>query len=389
MFDQSYGLRFDIYERIQLSEEVAGIAELEEIELLPYIQVISQEDQAALRGHLILTGLYRGEGEENASQRLEHYIPVEITVPLNRVTSLDEIGVEIENFDVDLLSERSLNITGVLSLRGIESFANDTSSWNAEDFTVVHSPDQQLDYNESPRPSVEDVAYTNLELSDEHTFGISDSVGFGDQDGYGTDGIHTPLLHTEDETARQKDHSNVWNIGLKDTKEHFAVNEIVVEPISHDENEHSTLDLLEEELSPVVTSPEVVQDEEKSELRIGLGSKREVPATTQDNVGLSSILTSSRLRTQRDQEQQAQEEQLIAQEINHEHLTNEDVQWKSLFLGGSSERTPFSKVRLCIVQREETLDLIADRYQLSPRELLLYNRLSEQTIEEGQILYIP
>jgi len=394
VFDQSYGLRFDIYERIQLSEEVAGIAELEEIELLPYIQVISQEDQAALRGHLILTGLYRGEGEENASQRLEHYIPVEITVPLNRVTSLDEIGVEIENFDVDLLSERSLNITGVLSLRGIESFANDTSSWNVEDFTVVHSSNQQLDYNESPRPSVEDVAYANVELSDDHTFGISESVGFGAQDGYGTDGIHTPLLHTEDELARQKDHSNVWNIGLKDTKEHVTVNEIVVEPILHDENEHSTfhsLDngLLEEDLSPVVASPEFVQDEEKAELRIGLGSKREVPATTQDNVGLSSILTSSRLRTLRDQEQQAQEEQLIAQEINHEHLINEDVQWKSLFLGGSSEKTPFSKVRLCIVQREETLDLIADRYQLSPRELLLYNRLSEQTIEEGQILYIP
>ena len=39
-------------------------------------------------------------------------IPVEITVPLNRVSSLDDIAVEIENFDVDLLSKRSLNITG-------------------------------------------------------------------------------------------------------------------------------------------------------------------------------------------------------------------------------------------------------------------------------------
>ncbi len=393
MFDQSYGLRFDIYERIQLSEEVAGIAELEEIELLPYIQVISQGDQAALRGHLILTGLYRGEGEENATERLEHYIPVEITVPLNRVTSLDEIGVEIENFDVDLLSKRSLNITGVLSLRGIESFANDTPSWNAEDFTVVHSPDQQLDPNESSRPSVEDVAYVNVE-SLEQTSEKNGSEIFVAQDDYGTEVIHTPLLHTEDELARQKDHSNVWNIASKENKEHVAANEIPVEPILNDENEHSTLlsfenGLLEEDLSSVVASSEIAQDEEKAELRIALGSKKELPATSQDNVGLSSILTSSRLRTLRDQEQQAQEEQLIAQEINHDHSINEDVQWKSLFLGGSSEKTPFSKVRLCIVQREETLDLIADRYQMSPRELLLYNRLSEQTIEEGQILYIP
>ncbi|OAB46674.1 LysM peptidoglycan-binding domain-containing protein [Paenibacillus glacialis] len=394
MFDQSYGLRFDIYERVQLSEEVAGIAELEEIELLPYIQVISQEDQAALRGHLILTGLYRGEGEENATERLEHYIPVEITVPLNRVTSLDEIGVEIENFDVDLLSKRSLNITGVLSLRGIESFVNDAASWNAEDFTVVHSPDLHLDHSESSRPLVEDVAYGNVVSSEEQVLGISGSEVLVSRDDHGTEMDSTSVLHTEDELARQKDHSNVWNIGLKDDKEHFTVNEIVVEPILHDENEHSTLhsldnELLEEDLTPVVESPEFVQNEEKAELRIGLGSKKELPATSQDNVGLSSILTSSRLRTLRDQELQAHEEQLIAQENNQDHSIREDVQWKSLFLGGTSEKTPFSKVRLCIVQKEETLDLIADRYQLSPRELLLYNRLSEQTIEEGQILYIP
>lgn len=49
----------------------------------------------------------------------------------------------------------------------------------------------------------------------------------------------------------------------------------------------------------------------------------------------------------------------------------------------------FRKVRLCIVQREETLDTIAEKYQLSTRELTMYNRLSGQVVEEGQVLYIP
>nr|WP_282580029.1 LysM peptidoglycan-binding domain-containing protein [Paenibacillus odorifer] len=49
----------------------------------------------------------------------------------------------------------------------------------------------------------------------------------------------------------------------------------------------------------------------------------------------------------------------------------------------------FRKVRLCIVQREETLDTIAEKYQLSARELVMYNRLSGQSVEEGQVLYIP
>lgn len=61
MFDQSHGLRFDIYERIHLSEELPGIAELEEVELIPDIQVIQREDRAELHGQLLLTGLYRGK----------------------------------------------------------------------------------------------------------------------------------------------------------------------------------------------------------------------------------------------------------------------------------------------------------------------------------------
>lgn len=399
MFDQSYGLRFDIYERIQLSEEVAGIAELEEVEMLPHIQVISQEDQATLRGHLVLTGLYRGEGEESGTERLEHYIPVEITVPLNRVTSLDEIAVEIENFDVDLLSKRSLNVTGVLSLRGIETLPSDTPSWNVEDFTVVHTPEWQTDQSEASRPTSEDVTYVNVDSSEEHLLERNEPEVLFAQDERVHEVIEAQesVQHTEDELARHKDHSNVWNIGFKDENENSTVNEVSAETFLEEVNEPSPVyslenELFEEDLNPAALSPEFTQseeNEEKAELRIGFGSKKEPSANSQDNVGLSSILTSSRSRTLRDQEQQAQEEQLIAREEEQNQSTSEDVQWKSLFLGGASEKTPFSKVRLCIVQREETLDLIADRYQLSPRELLLYNRLSEQTIEEGQILYIP
>lgn len=135
--DQSYGLRFDIYERVHLSEDVIGIEELEEIELFPKIQVIPGQDYASLRGHLLLAGLYRGGGE---TRSLEHWIPVEITIPLSRVNRLEDITVEIENFDVDLLSARSLNITGVLSLKGVEtsSLAVEADSWKDREFTTAH-----------------------------------------------------------------------------------------------------------------------------------------------------------------------------------------------------------------------------------------------------------
>ena len=62
---------------------------------------------------------------------------------MNRVSSLDDIAVEIENFDVDLLSKRALNITGVLSLKGIQAAAPGARDqvWANEEFTVVHAPE--------------------------------------------------------------------------------------------------------------------------------------------------------------------------------------------------------------------------------------------------------
>ncbi|MNJ51542.1 Stage VI sporulation protein D [compost metagenome] len=68
---------------------------------------------------------------------------------------------------------------------------------------------------------------------------------------------------------------------------------------------------------------------------------------------------------------------------------DEEVRWKNLFIGNSEDQSPFRKIRLVIVQREETLDEIAERYNLSTRELQLYNRLAEHSLTEGQVLYIP
>lgn len=138
MTDRQTGLRFDIYERVQLADGAVSISELEEVELLPHIQVYPQEDQAVLRGNLLLAGTYLAEGEDR-SRTLEHFIPVEITLPLNRIQSIDEISVEIENFDIDVLSPRRLNVTGVLSLSGVEMISTPGGQWQEEEEIVfVH-----------------------------------------------------------------------------------------------------------------------------------------------------------------------------------------------------------------------------------------------------------
>jgi stage VI sporulation protein D len=64
------------------------------------------------------------------------------------------------------------------------------------------------------------------------------------------------------------------------------------------------------------------------------------------------------------------------------------LEWKKLFLSETEEQK-FKKVRIVIVQKEETLETIAKRYDRKPQEIKLYNRLQELDISAGQVIYIP
>lgn len=466
MFDQSYGLRFDIYERIILAEDLPGIDELEEAELIPHIQVINQQDQATLRGHLLLAGLYKGDTEEGETEPLEHWIPVEITVPMNRVSSLDDIAVEIENFDVDLLSKRSLNITGVLSLKGIQAAAPGPKDpeWTNEEFTVVHAPetpgfrsngDQQNETNlyeqqQGDRVGADVRSDTSSDFSENSTVGHEGEeeartqqylASWSQYENHTRDPEHAEVtediegeagsdqldqskstasfldvpeskssfeyaLHKEADTQNTEPSiPSVWQFERTQDQSEALLEkpagdvpgsvqrkdeEAEALPIPESGVKEEAESLVAEgtttgETEPGETSMKTDEIPAKPELKVALSTKNS-SLTSTSSVGFSSLLQSS--RTVQDQDQAIRDDEVETEEFSEPALT-EDVEWKSLFLGSRREETPFRKVRMCIVQREETIDLIAERYQLTPRELLLYNRMSEQTVEEGQVLYIP
>lgn len=454
MFDQSHGLRFDIYERIHLSEELPGIAELEEVELIPDIQVIQREDRAELHGQLVLTGLYRGE--DDRTQRLEHAIPVEITVPLTRVSSLEDIGVEIENFDIDLLTMRTVNITGVLSLRGIGS-ADAQPAWQQEEYTVAYSPeaeDSRTDADAEIRVPENDVLYENSlwtygegaaeasggeqEYADSPETAVSplflegsvytqpsalDSAPPKDKNprakthsldtAYETpvSSYFLPLREKAGDAAAQKeaflkeedtgpaagaaDLSTVdhWgNVNLHAVKQAepvyiSAASDAAPAAVENEETEaeaEAVPDIPAENNESFLLEEALPPQEEKPDLKIGLGSKKEQAKAEQEPLTFSSLLSSSRAR----KEQENHHSDAAPPQAQALPDAGNDAEWKSRFIGlGGAEL--FRKVRLCIVQREETLDTIAEKYQLSARELSMYNRLSGQNVEEGQVLYIP
>lgn len=449
--DQSYGLRFDIYERVHLSSEEVGIDELEEIELFPRIQVIPGDEYAMLRGHLLLTGLYRGEDE---TRELSHLIPVEITVPLSRVNRLEDISVEIENFDVDLLNERSLNVTGVLSLQGIETaaFAPAPQEWNSREYTASYEPgieavpwisadaqfEPKAEFNEAPgqlgsngsfspetgfaaqvnnqerlgqdsswaedtliyetkqeqnqpqnQPQQENAILPNFNFqalaqpepdfwqreNEEGVGGEPDFSAFIPAVRPEADGAQEVFLHSAEEPA-----GNVASAA--EAEENEGLEEPEAQPVSEEHVEPVKENLAPENEAPENEAP--AKEEEKSkELKVALGSQKK-NQVQKEHFGFSQLLNSIKPKSSDDSNRPDYEAE-FDEELYGEP---EDRHWKQAFISNLTE-SPFRTVRMVIVQREETIDDIALRYSINARELLLHNRLSEQNITEGQVLYLP
>lgn len=376
------GLRFDIYERVHLDEEGIGIGELEEVELSPYIEVYSSGEQAILRGNLLLTGKYIGEGEDRSSVALEYSIPVEISIPMSRIQSLEDIQVEIENFDIDLLTARSLNVTGLLTLHGIQMISEPaTNPWSEEEeISVVHqvveSSPWQRDINANELSSEEqDPRDEELEIS----YAVEASE---------EDASEELIIYAEREEVQDVYELNGFTPSNEETQSGYE------DPQSAYEEELRASEYTEEVEQPW-NPANFIRDgngwsapqEDKKELRVAFGAFRDgaEPSVSNTN-GLQTLIHSASTR----EVEYVEDAVEVFEEQRVGASTGDELEWKNLFLNGTTEEPSFRRLRMCIVQREETITTIAERYNMNPREILLHNRMSaESQISEGQVIFIP
>lgn len=436
---ESKGLRFDIFERIRLSEETESLDRLDQIELLPHIEVISQGEQAVLKGHLLLSGQFSREGTMQVNT-LEHSIPVEITLPMNRIPNLDEINVEIENFDIDLVAPNMLNVTGVLSLGGIELLKTQ-DAWqeskareeteDGEALFVHHAASsfdqEKLDAEDADQQSsiwrAEDTAVNKTvqthaahsRRNEASSSGTMDSTNDRRseakekpakkkhvQEAKELEAVES-LLPNQENIAANEHSSNEENI-------EWIENEQLVENVEFKENEasedisfeHSTIERAEEDVeTPIV---EVVAEAESTEatdaleasdiarlpdtadkeLKIAFTGRQE--SADAQGANLNTLLAASDSSTALKSNEESAE---AAESREEETIPSDAAEWKTIFLSKEADEQQFSSLRMCIVQKEETIETIAQRYSLNPREIMLYNRINDQNVKEGQILYIP
>lgn len=132
-------LRFSLEESVwfQRGQEVA---ELVSISLDPNITIVENDQYVAIRGSLELTGEYVRikedglETEEDISapkfiQSVEereegiceftHRFPVDITIPNNRIQSINDIGVTVDSFDYAVPERSCLRLAAELTISGL------------------------------------------------------------------------------------------------------------------------------------------------------------------------------------------------------------------------------------------------------------------------------
>lgn len=481
-------LSFAIKETIFLSSDRAGIGELQELELVPDVEVLENESYISITGCLQLFGKYepirdtagadgggaetlvqamtfspfRPEGSDGPyygwEEQIGHRVPLNITIPLERIAEIGDIYAIVDSFDYkletphQLLIDAELKIVGiVLSDQPVASPANPypydqpEAARQEETWEFAHVASDQpegvpelasledieqklVQLEQELERQAEPVAYESAEstsLYDAPAVEVASRDYYPDQH-FGevtesNDGqfaaypegeyADAPVSWEADTPAIESAAYDSPVYGTQVTNSD-QVEQWVDVPAERDEQEEATLaihDYYEPDYTPVATEEEQeleeetevdVQEEavaevlaepeasEEIELRVAISGK---PSREESgNVNITSIFSQA---SRAKQEALALEAESSASSSRRGVTTNatpstmEAMQNLTSFIRHKEERS--SQLKMCIIQRDETLELISQRYSMPVSKIVEVNRLATEQLVAGQILYIP
>jgi stage VI sporulation protein D len=383
--EQSY-LRFSLEESLWFKKG-QEVAEFLSISLDPIVSVDEYEQYITIRGALELSGEYRmAEGEESsadpfdfASHRfvqhistredgiseLSHRFPIDITIPKNRIQHLEDVYVTVESFDYDLDENGRLLVTADISISGISEAPLDEpyepSLVEEEDEDLLFEPFEVV-----ARKEVYEEEQRKQQLEEETSSIFNHALQEQNEDeAQEMTAIHREETKQEEETAVPLNN----NEQLEETVERLEKTKEKAAQLEKPEEKEETAAQLEkpEETAAQLEEKEAVKAEEENvvpqqEAKVSIGSMKEKDADEME------------------EEVDENEKQKVKSE-NALYLTK---------LFAKNQEEEFTKVKICIVQQGDSLDKIAERYDITVQQLLRVNQLeSPEEIHKGQLLYIP
>lgn len=339
-------LRFSLEESLWFRKG-QEVEELVSISLDPDITIQENDQYVTIRGSLELTGEYKSyeanhaSEEENSStqkfvERVEeqevggcqfsHRFPVDITIPNNRIQSIYDIDVLVESFDYSLLERSCLKLSAELTISGLYG---------------AQQEEEQPELEVLNRSEAEEVLN---ELEENH---FEDSFLF------------------EAEARKQQEEEKVEAFPKFPNFSYQA----------QFENEY--------EQKPAWDYQEA-RSEGKQPIEIVSEQEVVVEEVPSDHVHFEESVTVV--------EESSSSSEAAAPK--HEKKKKTAAKKKSMtlteFFARKEENSEQAKLKVCIVQKGDTIDSLAERYDVTIQNLLRVNQLEiNQDVYEGQVLYIP
>ncbi|WP_180271198.1 stage VI sporulation protein D [Fredinandcohnia onubensis] len=405
----SENLRFSVEESVwfQKGQEVS---ELISISLDPDIVIQEHDQYVSIRGALQLTGEYRidenhSEEEERdfASVRLvnevitredgiselNHRFPVDITIPQDRVQSLDDVYVSIETFDYEIPKRGCLQIIADLAISGIQGVTQapkgdavqETEKQEVQAPVVAEQEaEEELELVRSIPPEEEgevEVQAVSEQVEEEKPQEQVVEVVLQEKDEVV---LHREPQQEAQEQAQEEEQAEVIAVNEQQNEEEDVDLFVPFEVEARKEvyQEHEELEAEEE--------VDVVEAIKEEEVHAVLTPSIEVKARHDNQLSFGSDNPNKKSSTAV-QEKEAGKDQREEKTDEPSKRSENDLLLTKIF--GRDEVDDHTTMKICIVQNGDSLEKISERYDISVQQLVRVNSLNTDSVSEGQILYIP
>ncbi|RDU36292.1 stage VI sporulation protein D [Neobacillus piezotolerans] len=360
--EKQSSLRFSLEESLWFRKG-QEVDELVSISLSPDITIQENDQYVNIRGALDLSGEYvcqsggleDSEGApglryvQSVGQREEgicefaHRFPVDITIPVNRIASIYDIDVIVDSFDYSFTERSCMKLTADLIISGIYD---------------GQSPEVEEEARDEPEEIV---------LTDRVFESVQDAEEEEEEEGYAGYIAEIP----EEELIFEAEARRIPEEDPADNPAAFSAF-----PFQSYWNQfHGVLPFnpaRSEDLQSDMNAMPVSQQWQEQEYEAQETAAEHHMEAEAENAAEEAESSSSVPQKQKKKKSKKKSMSLTE------------------FFARKDEGDEQARMKVCIVQKGDTLDRISDRYSVSIQNLLRYNRLDlNQDVYEGQVLYIP
>jgi stage VI sporulation protein D len=366
------------------------VAELVSISLDPDITIQENDQYVTIRGSLELTGEYKSyedsivnedetvstqkyvervDTQEEGNCEFSHRFPVDITIPNNRIQSIYDIDVIVESFDYSLPERSCLKLTAELTISGLYDASQQESAVEEEpEYEVVHryQAEAQEAEEEQEEPEYEVLHRYQAEEQEEDQQSENSFLFEAEarkkqeekkEEAFPQFPNFTYQAYEEEE--EEEFHTPAWSF-------QEARSEAIPQPVEEPE------EVIEEVVEEPPKQP--IQEQPKEPIKEPIEEQPKEPV-----VEAMAYVDESSSSPEAPPKQQKQKK---APKKKSMTLTE--------FFARKEENSEQARLKVCIVQKGDTLDGLADRYDVSVVNLLRVNNLElNQDVYEGQVLYVP